>query len=342
MKSPSKLLSEQRVAFFGTKRRKKRSPHADCQNRGTTEAFMNLSILAGPGLVLLRGVLQGLFAVPMNSGQRWKYENIWLVFALSGLVVFPWLLTATTVPHLGAVYRLTSTHSIIAITGFCLCWGAGATLTGLGLSMVGIGLSFAIILGPSASVGSLVPLLVLTLQKVGTSQGHLYFFGSAVMLIGIVAAARAGSLRDLSKKPVDSVCGVKIKGSFIARLVVAISAGLLSSALNFSYAFGTEPSRRHATCGPLLFGCQTLWQLRQQVAASLPIAFIACTSCTRTPRREISGSRTCGINWLYGSRGAGVWAARHLPFPEEFKLFPSTSAGPRRRQVELVVRYFLP
>jgi len=67
------------------------------------------------------------FAVPMKFVQRWKYENIWLVFALSGLVVFPWLLTATTVPHLGAVYRLTSTHSIIAITGFGLCWGAGAT-----------------------------------------------------------------------------------------------------------------------------------------------------------------------------------------------------------------------
>jgi hypothetical protein len=160
--------------------------------------------------------------------------------------------------------------------------------------MLGIGLGFAIILGLSASVGSLVPLLVLTPQKVGTSQGHLYFLGTAVMLIGIVAAARAGSLRDLSKKPVDSIYGVKIKGSFIARLVVAISAGLLSSALNFSYAFGPEPSRRHAIWGSLLFGCQTLWQLRQQVAASLPIAFIACASCTRTPRREISGSRTCG------------------------------------------------
>ena len=87
---------------------------------------MNLSILVGAGLVLLGGVLQGLFAVPMKFVQRWKYENTWLDFALSGLVVFPWLVTATTVPHLGVVYRLTSTHSIIGITGFGLCWGAEA------------------------------------------------------------------------------------------------------------------------------------------------------------------------------------------------------------------------
>jgi hypothetical protein len=37
---------------------------------------MNLSILVGAGLVLLGGVLQGLFAVRMKFVQRWKYENI--------------------------------------------------------------------------------------------------------------------------------------------------------------------------------------------------------------------------------------------------------------------------
>ena len=123
---------------------------------------MDLRILVGAGLVLVGGILQGLFAVPMKFVRRWNYENIWLVFALTGLVVFPWLLTALTVPHVGEVYRLTSMHSIVAIAGFGLCWGIGATLTGLGLSMLGIGLGFAIILGLSASVGSLVPLLAVT------------------------------------------------------------------------------------------------------------------------------------------------------------------------------------
>jgi len=287
---------------------------------------MNLSILVGAGLVLLGGVLQGLFAVPMKFVQRWNYENIWLVFALSGLVVFPWLLTASTVPHLGAVYRLTSTHSIIAITGFGLCWGAGATLTGLGLSMLGIGLGFAIILGLSASVGSLVPLLVLTPQKVGTSQGHLYFLGTAVMLTGIVAAARAGSLRDLSKEPVDSICGVKIKGYLLARLVVAISAGLLSSALNFSYAFGTEPSRRHAIWG------SPVWMSNVVAAPATSGGFSAnCLYCLYLLYKNSTAGDfwipDLRINWLYASRGAAVWAARHLPFPEEFKPFPQYLGG---------------
>jgi L-rhamnose-H+ transport protein len=268
---------------------------------------MGLPILVGAGLVLLGGVLQGLFAVPMKFVRRWNYENIWLVFALSGLVVFPWLLTATTVPHLAAIYRLTSTHSIIAITGFGLCWGAGATLTGLGLSILGIGLGFAIILGLSAAVGSLVPLLVLTPEKVGTPQGHLYFLGTAVMLMGIGAAARAGSLRDLSKKSVDSNRGVKVKGSFIAGLVVAVSAGLLSSTLNFSYAFGTE-ALTHARH----LGVSPVWMSNVVAAPATSGGFIAnCLFCVYLLHKNSTAGdfwlRDSRINWLYGSAMGAFW-----------------------------------
>ena len=268
---------------------------------------MDLRILVGAGLVLVGGVLQGLFAVPMKFVRRWNYENIWLVFALTGLVVFPWLLTAITVPQLGEVYRLTSMHSIVAIAGFGLCWGVGATLTGLGLSMLGIGLGFAIILGLSASVGSLVPLLVLNPEKVASSQGHLYCLGTAVMLVGIVVAARAGSLRDQGKKPEQSDRGVKVKGSFLAGLVVAIFAGLLSSALNFSYAFGTEAltQARH-------LGVSPLWMSNVVAAPATSGGFVAnCLYCLYLLRKNSRGGDfwlpELRINWLHGSVMGAFW-----------------------------------
>jgi L-rhamnose-H+ transport protein len=73
------------------------------------------------------------------------------------------------------------------------------------------------------------------------------------MLLGIVVAARAGSLRDRGKKPEHRDRGVTVKGSFLAGLVVAICAGLLSSALNFSYAFGREvlTQARHLGVSPV-------------------------------------------------------------------------------------------
>jgi len=268
---------------------------------------MELNILAGAGLVLVGGILQGLFPVPMKFVRRWNYENIWLVFALSGLVVFPWLLTAITVPHLGEVYHLTPTHSIVAIAGFGLCWGAGATLTGLGLSMLGIGLGFAIILGLSASVGSLVPLLVLTPEKVGTSQGHLYFLGTAVMLVGIGVAARAGALRDQIQKPESSERGVTVRGSFLKGLVVAIAAGLLSSMLNFSYAFGTaalDQARR--------LGVSPLWMANVVAAPATSGGFVAnFLYCAYLLRKNstLKNFRAAGwgVNWLLGAAMGGLW-----------------------------------
>ena len=268
---------------------------------------MNLDVLAGAGLVLVGGILQGLFPVPMKFVRRWNYENIWLVFALTGLVVFPWLLTAITVPHLGEVYRLTSTHSMIAIAGFGVCWGVGATLTGLGLSMLGIGLGFAIILGLSASVGSLVPLLVLSPEKAGTSQGHLYFLGTAVMLVGIGIASHAGSLRDKVRKPSGNDRGVTVKGSFLAGLVVAIVAGLLSSMLNFSYAFGTEAlvRARH-------LGVSSAWMANVVAAPATSGGFVAnflyCAYLLRKNSTLKSFSvPELRVNWLYGAAMGAFW-----------------------------------
>jgi L-rhamnose-H+ transport protein len=268
---------------------------------------MDDQILLGAGLVLFAGFLQGLFAVPMKFARRWNYENIWFVFAFTGLVVFPWLLTLATVPRLGGVYRLTSTKTIVEVAGFGLCWGAGATLTGLGLNMLGIGLGLAIVLGLSASVGSLIPLLVLTPGKLATSQGHLYLFGTAVMLAGIAIASRAGSLRDSGKKPDNSGQGVTVKGSFVAGLTVAIFAGLLSSMLNFSYAFGTE-----ALLAARRVGVSPIWMSNVVAAPATTGGFVAnCLYCAYLLRKNSTLGRfwipELRINWLYGTLMGAFW-----------------------------------
>lgn len=268
---------------------------------------MDAQILLGAGIVVFAGFLQGVFAVPMKFAHRWSYENIWLVFAFSGLIVFPWVLTLATVPLVVEIYRLISTKTIGAVVGFGLCWGAGATLTGLGLNMLGIGLGFAIILGLSAALGSLVPLLVLTPEKLATSQGHLYLIGTTVMLAGIAIASRAGFLRDRLNKPDDSGQAVTVRGSFVTGLIVAISAGLLSSALNFSYAFGTE-ALVQARC----LGVSPVWISNVVAAPATTGGFVAnCIFCVYLLRKNSTFGRfwirEARINWFYGTLMGAFW-----------------------------------
>src|SRR6202165_6236507 len=155
---------------------------------------MSFAIWIGLAEAVFGGVLQGLLAVPMKYAPRWNYENIWLIFSLMGMVVLPWMLTTATVPHLVEVYSLTPMPVLVRIAGFGLCWGIGSALAGLGMNLLGIGLGMAVILGLSASLGSLIPLLILSPQQLHTSQGRTYLVGTVIMLPGIALGGAAGRL----------------------------------------------------------------------------------------------------------------------------------------------------
>lgn len=270
----------------------------------TTVLFsMTSSTFTGLAIVCLAGILQGLFALPMKFARRWNYENIWLVYAASGLVVFPWLLTGATVPHLAAVYRLTPWAALAAIAGFGLCWGVGSLLTGLGLRMLGIGLGLAILLGLCASIGSLIPLLVLTPEKIHTAQGHAYLVGTAVMLAGIACGARAGFLREREAGTQESAGGK----SFAAGLLVVTVSGLLSSALNFCYAFGGA-----AVESAEKLGVSSVWAANVITALAISSGFVAiffyCAYLLGKNRTAaLFFAPELKVNWLYGAMMGALW-----------------------------------
>ena len=62
---------------------------------------MTEQLAIGIGLVLVAGLLNGSFAAPMKGMTAWRWENSWLIFAITGLIIFPWIITFLTVPHVG-------------------------------------------------------------------------------------------------------------------------------------------------------------------------------------------------------------------------------------------------
>jgi L-rhamnose-H+ transport protein len=227
---------------------------------------MSFAMWIGLAAVVFAGMLQGLFAVPMKYARRWNYEHIWLIYSLAGMVVLPWMLTIATVPHLGEVYSLTPTPVLVRIAGFGLCWGIGSALAGLGMNLLGIGLGMAIILGLSASLGSLIPLLILSPQQLHTAQGRTYLVGTVIMLAGIAVCARAGMLRDAARNRGESAP----HRSFLAGFMVCCLSGLFSSALNFSYAFGGDALERARA-----LGASRLWSTGVVTALAVSGGFIS-------------------------------------------------------------------
>jgi L-rhamnose-H+ transport protein len=227
---------------------------------------MSFAMWIGLAAVVFAGMLQGLFAVPMKYARRWNYEHIWLIYSLAGMVVLPWMLTIATVPHLGEVYALTPMPVLVRIASFGLCWGIGSALAGLGMNLLGIGLGMAIILGLSASLGSLIPLLILSPQQLHTPQGRTYLVGTVIMLAGIAVCARAGMLRDAARSRSESAP----HRSFLRGFLVCCLSGLFSSALNFSYAFGGDALDRARS-----LGASQLWSTGVVTALAVSGGFIS-------------------------------------------------------------------
>lgn len=198
---------------------------------------MNEDIALGLGLVLLGGFLQGSFALPMKRMPAWRWENIWLVYSVAGMIVLPWATALATVPHIGQVLSSAHGTTLAEVALFGFGWGVGSTLFGLGISRVGMALTFAIVLGITASLGSLLPLIVLQPGQLFTRQGYSLLAGLVMVILGIVLCSVAGHRREREL----STQAVQLGGAgFWLGLVVCIFSGIFSAMLNFSFVFGKE------------------------------------------------------------------------------------------------------
>jgi L-rhamnose-H+ transport protein len=197
---------------------------------------MNHQIGWGLTLALLGGVLNGSFAAPMKRLSGWRWENIWLVYAVSGLLLLPWIIAAATVPHLGGVFQQASGGALAKIALFGFAWGIGAVLFGQGIARVGLALGFPLILAISSSFGSLLPLLILHPDQLGTRHGEGLIAGTLVMVVGIAFLALGGKRRESER----ALATAQQSSGFGLGLVICIFSGIFSSMLNFAFVFGDE------------------------------------------------------------------------------------------------------
>src|SRR5439155_8275527 len=56
-------------------------------------------------MALGAGVLNGSFATPTRFMTRWKWENVWALWAVLAMFVLPWIVALAAVPHLFATYE---------------------------------------------------------------------------------------------------------------------------------------------------------------------------------------------------------------------------------------------
>ena len=153
-------------------------------------------------LILAGATANGSFGLLLKRAGPWRWEHIWLIYSLFGMAVIPWAMAASTVPSLPALLATASSEDIARVALYGLGWGVGSVLYGLALKLVGLGLSYAIVMGLTAAIGSLAPLVLLHREKVATREGSLILIGVAIVVAGVVLSGWAGHLK--STAPAES------------------------------------------------------------------------------------------------------------------------------------------
>ena len=95
----------------------------------------------------------------MRFMTRWRWENIWLVWTVTSLWLFPLLLIWLAVPDPVHAYANTSWPTLLHMAIMGVMWGVGVLMIGMSFPLVGVAVGGAVGLGCAAATGSLLPLL---------------------------------------------------------------------------------------------------------------------------------------------------------------------------------------
>ena len=179
------------------------------------------------------------FYLPFKGVKKWAWESYWMVYAVAGLVVVPWVLAFCASPNVVEVLRRSPPQTLLWCFLFGAMWGVGGLTWGLMIRYLGVGLGLAIGCGLCAAVGTLVPPIFE--NKLGallsTSSGIATIFGVLVALVGIVVTGMAGISKEKELSEEQKKAGVA-EFAFVKGLVIAIFSGVMSAGMFFGLSSG--------------------------------------------------------------------------------------------------------
>jgi L-rhamnose-H+ transport protein len=198
------------------------------------------TFFSGVLLIILGGIMEGSFTLPLKFTRRWEWENIWGAGSLMALLLVPWPLVVATIKDPAAVYSAAPMSSLIAALLFGAGWGVGGIFFGLGINALGISLGLSLIMGLIAIGGSIIPLIMEHPEQLLRPPGLVLTLGIILMILGISICAVAGGMKTPPSDNPNPVGEEKVfaRPSFKIGLFYCIAAGLLSALVNFGLIYG--------------------------------------------------------------------------------------------------------
>lgn len=194
-------------------------------------------------LVIFASIFQGSFGVGMKYMSPLKWEAWWLVHVTTAMIIFPLAWAFLAVPDLFSIISASPKNSIYLGAFFGFLWGIGGILFGKSIPYIGISLTYGIVMGLAASIGSIIPLFQ-TEKPLSNPALPYILTGVAVMLVGVAITAKAGIQRDAQKAATTNASSNITKG-----ILIAVTSGVLSALLNVGFANAAPVAKEAESAG---------------------------------------------------------------------------------------------
>ena len=213
--------------------------------------------MTGVLLHWLGGLASASFYVPFRKVRHWSWEIFWSVGGMFSWILAPWIFAYFRTNDLMGVLSATPSDVWFWCFFFGLLWGFGGLTFGLTMRYLGLSLGMAIIMGLTATFGTLMPPLFsgeLLSTLIWTLNGQIILVGLVVCLAGIAVIGRAGRARE-RELPAEVQRASILEFDLRKGVMVAIFSGVMSACFAYGLAAG-EPVRQLT----LAAGTAPLWQ----------------------------------------------------------------------------------
>ena len=201
-----------------------------------------MEALVGVLVVGAGGLAMGAGAWPFKLMRRYQFEHWWFVGMLVGLIIMPWTITLLGCPNTVESLQAVPIAALILGNLFAVGWGIANVLCGICYVRIGVALTGAILAGIGVSVGAITPMvfkgsgLFQNAAGLTSPAGLTVCGGVAVMLLGVALASMAGFGRDRELTRLEQP-----SGGFLAGLIMAAVAGVLSACMSFVFVYTQGP-----------------------------------------------------------------------------------------------------
>ena len=181
-------------------------------------------------LILFASFFQGTFGLGMKYMAPLKWEAWWLLHSFIAMIVVPGIWAFIAIPDLLAVIAQTDNDTLLLAAFFGFLWGIGGILFGVSVEKTGISITYGIVMGLAASMGSVIPLFQIE-GALSQPSFPTIMIGVVLLLIGVAITAVAGVQRDRLKAENDSM-----DKSIKLGVIISVASGILSAFLNVGFS----------------------------------------------------------------------------------------------------------